>query len=489
MGICLSATPRVASGSTAERWFGSDSRNAAMGRGGRALGDGPGNLEVNPALMSLSKPGMWLSLTAAWSSLANGLKIKPFDRPAGYDVQDVFERTDPEGWNSQQPLATEYIADKRGATDDLPGLFMAHLAAIGSLGIEGLRVGIAMTAPLPSVIDFQVWYNDEREQYFTNRLHFERFGQFDEVVSIIPGISYAPWDWISIGVSARVDLGMAIDVGMFVSDVEDLEEASIVPSGTVSPAIRPTIGLALKAPFGLRGGLVYSHESFMKIDMNVDVQISNLGEVFVQKHALVLGYEPSELALALGYEWGPLAVEMGGAWEMWSRYRDHHGNDWIHPSDPEGAEEWQDPVFNDSFSLHAGAEWRPIPLLAVRAGYGFFPSPYPPQTGRYNYVDNDLSLYSLGAGVDFEVLGRRFRADVSWQLWHMRTLTVNKQSPDKLSEPEGGLIDEVPDGVVDSSTSEPLSEAQGLQTNNPGFPGYELGGMMFSGMVTLGMEL
>ncbi len=488
IALWLSVTPRGASASTAGRWLGNDSRNAAMGRGGRAVGDGPGNLQVNPALMSFSPEGLWLSLSSAWNSLANGLHIEQSDRPGGYDVPDIFERTDPEGWNSQQPLATASVSDKRGKTDDLPAVVLVHLAAVGSFGIDGLRLGLAVSAPMPSVIDFKVWYNDEREQYFTNRLHFERFGEFDQVVSITPGISYAPWEWLSIGVSAKVDLGMAIDVGMFVSDVEDLEEASIVPAGKVSPAIRPTVGIALRAPFGLRGGLIYKHESFMKVDMDVDVQISNLGRVFRQKHELVLGYEPSELALAVGYEWGPLVVEIGGAWEMWSSYRDRHGNDWIHPSDPEGLEDWTDPSFDDIFTVHAGAEWRLSSLVALRAGYGYFPSPFPPQTGRYNYVDNDLSLYSLGAGFNFEVFDKRFRVDAAGQFWHMRTLSVNKQAPGSLSEPEGGIIDEVPDGVMDSSTGEPLAQAEGLQTNNPGFPGYKLAGMMLSAMVTVGME-
>jgi long-chain fatty acid transport protein len=34
------------------------------------------------------------------------------------------------------------------------------------------------------------------------------------------------------------------------------------------------------------------------------------------------------------------------------------------------------------------------------------------------------------------------------------------------------VVDEVPDGAVDRATGLPLPEVSGLQTNNPGYPGY-----------------
>jgi hypothetical protein len=56
-----------------------------------------------------------------------------------------------------------------------------------------------------------------------------------------------------------------------------------------------------------------------------------------------------------------------------------------------------------------------------------------------------------------------------------------------LSENEGGLIDEVPDDLHDYYGN-PLPDTQGLQTNNPGFPGYTVSGFLFNGSLMIGVE-
>ena len=68
-------------------------------------------------------------------------------------------------------------------------------------------------------------------------------------------------------------------------------------------------------------------------------------------------------------------------------------------------------------------------------------------------------------------------------------LTVNKALPSTLPTSEGGLVDEVPDGMTDYETGEPIPGSQGLQTNNPGFPGYTVGGLLLSGSIMVGMVL
>jgi len=48
-----------------------------------------------------------------------------------------------------------------------------------------------------------------------------------------------------------------------------------------------------------------------------------------------------------------------------------------------------------------------------------------------------------------------------------------------LSQTAGEILDEFPDGVVTLLDGAPMPEAEGLQTNNPGFPGYRSGGWTF----------
>ena len=47
------------------------------------------------------------------------------------------------------------------------------------------------------------------------------------------------------------------------------------------------------------------------------------------------------------------------------------------------------------------------------------------------------------------------------------------------------VLDEVPDGATDVVTDEPIAGATGLQTNNPGYPGYKSSGWVVGGGVSV----
>jgi hypothetical protein len=51
------------------------------------------------------------------------------------------------------------------------------------------------------------------------------------------------------------------------------------------------------------------------------------------------------------------------------------------------------------------------------------------------------------------------------------------------------ILDELPDGSIFGSTHEPVPGAQGLQTNNPGWPGFASEGWVWGGGITLGVPL
>jgi long-chain fatty acid transport protein len=489
--ICMLAAVGAAEAGGALGWFGNDSRNSAMGGGGQAIGEGPGNLLINPGLMSFCPGGIWLGFSAA----PNLLRIRPKDRPAGFDVPEAVYQTDADDW-ADRPIPTNLLTNSRGPTEGLAATYLLNIAAIGSLGIRGFRAGLGATFPMPSLLDFKTWYNDEREQHFTNRLHFERFGEFDNLLTFYPALSYAPIEWLSLGMALKLDLAMGMGTGIYLPQGDQWEYAYIAPSGEVKPALRPIAALAFKTPFGLSVGLVYRYQSYMDIDLDVRIRIWSVEQgqegpqnQFVQTHRYTVGFEPSEVALAAGYERGIFKMEVGSTWQHWSNYKDRHGNDWTHPAWNESAGQWKDPEFDNVFTVHGGIELWVAEPAALRAGLAYYPSPMPSQVGRYNYVDNDILLYSLGAGFRFDVFGRTVTADVAGQLWHMRELSVNKLLGAELSTQDGGLVDEVPDDMTNYETGEPLAGAEGLQTNNPGFPGYSLGGVAFNIALMIGMEL
>ena len=499
--VMLAHAPSTSKAGPAVHWFGNDARSAAMGGSGIALGSGLSNLLINPAAMSFAPAGVWMGFSAA----PGWMKIDPEDRDSAYNVPDSIYEANPVVWGEDRPLPSSLL-DEDGSSDYETGTsYLLNIGVIGSFDVEGLRVGIGFTTSLPSLVSFNTWYNDEREQYFSGRLHFERFGEFDEVMTFYPGVSYSPLDWLSLGFSLKIDMNMGLGSSLFLPEGSEWEYSYINPDGDVAPAFRPIAGVAFRTPIDLFIGLVYRHFSCTEIDLDVDIKVWNgeredeetgeLKKVFHQDHTLVLGYVPREVALGLGYVYGPFSVEASAAWEQWSEYRDHHGNNFNHPTtDPDDNIEkegwdsdWKDPEFSDIFSFRAGAEWWIVDFASVRAGTGYFPSPMPEQTGRYNYVDNDLVLYSIGTGFRFELFETTFTVDVAAQLWQMLSLEVSKLGPDALSKEEGGLIDEVPDTAVDYN-GDSLEGARGFQSNNPGFPGYSFGGLLLNTALTLGME-
>ncbi len=492
MILAIAITSNVARAGGSLYWFGNDARNAAMGAGGEAAGRGPGNLLKNPALMSFRPGGVWLEFSFA----PNWLSIRQKDRSSGFDVPEAVYRTDEDDW-WDRPIPTDLLTHPRDDTKNLSPTYTLNIAAIGSFDVPGLRVGLGATMPLPTMIDFKAWYNDEREQHFSNRLHFERFGEFDHLFTFYPAASYAPMDWLSLGLALKFDLAMALGTGMYLPQGDQWEYAYSAPSGSVTPALRPIAALAFRTPIGLNFGVVYKHVSYMDVDLDVQIRLWNVEEgqngpqnQFNQSYRFVVGYEPIEVALGAAYEHGVFTIEAGAAWQHWSAYIDRHGNDWTHPTVNEETpqDNWKDPTFSDVFTVHGGGEVWVADFAALRAGIAYYPSPMPDQTGRYNYVDNDLLLYSLGAGFRFQILGRTMTVDVAAQLFHMRELVVNKSLPDDLQTPEGGLVDEVPDGMTDYETGEEIPGSDGLQTNNPGFPGYTVGGVLLNMAVMVGME-
>jgi hypothetical protein len=164
----------------------------------------------------------------------------------------------------------------------------------------------------------------------------------------------------------------------------------------------------------------------------------------------------------------------------WSDYRDRHNQT------PSGDYAWSRTV---------------SPTLGVRytyAGWGTFldatyvPSPVPLQTGRSNYVDNNR--LGLGAGVvrAFTLLGAAFRAGLHLQAHHLLSRSQQKLDPtnpaNKNKDPASLVIDEVPDDAIDNANSgRPAAGRQGLQTNNPGWPGFASEGWILAGGANLAL--
>jgi hypothetical protein len=117
--------------------------------------------------------------------------------------------------------------------------------------------------------------------------------------------------------------------------------------------------------------------------------------------------------------------------------------------------------------------------LRVFTDLRYVQSPVPAQIGNSNYVDN--SRFGIGVGGDILVKLLKLRPGL--QLFADRFLPRSNQKQDAL------ITDQVPDGSTVSATGAPVVGSQGLQTNNPGYPGFSSKGWLWGGAVTLSIPL
>jgi hypothetical protein len=191
-----------------------------------------------------------------------------------------------------------------------------------------------------------------------------------------------------------------------------------------------------------------------------------------------------EVSGSVGVRVGPATAQTTVTWQQWSQYLDQHG---IRPQDVAvlptiGANSTSSTnvnrfAFHNTIAVHGGVQLKVLPNAELVLGGAYRPSPVPAQTGRTNYADGDLIALTLGQRCDLKIFGVLMTLSTSMQLWHMLPRTTHKDP--------SGVSDDFPDssrGVRDGRT---MTEAVGLQTNNPGYPGYTTSGMLLAGSASI----
>lgn len=121
----------------------------------------------------------------------------------------------------------------------------------------------------------------------------------------------------------------------------------------------------------------------------------------------------------------------------------------------------------------------------------YVPTPVPKQTGRTNYVDNDRIGTSLGAEYGFHVMHTTLALGAQVQV--NRLVPREQIKLPTPTQPNGAVIapervkDELPDDA--QLGGDPLPSAAGLQTNNPGWPGFASGGWIVGASLYLSLAI
>ncbi len=440
----------------------------------RVLSRGTEVTYYNPALLpdAESDLSFGVLVIGEWS------RIHLSPRPLGVNVPNSVYDADlvrsPTG-NGFWPQPTSQLLHARSDTSTSELTPYLALGLARPLLGKALVFGFYAMVPTAGFLRQDSFFPDEREQYFSNQLHEELLGDRLKVSSLSAAVGGRILPQLSWGVG--VDLGMATRTHMqvYIPDAANQQTLLMVPQIETSLAIAPFAALVVRpASNWLITSTVHLPKSW---DTNGENNLRfwnytypNGQTAVVQSYDLTQGLEPLRIGIGVSTSGkrGQLGWELGlqGVWTQWSQYRDRH--------DESPLDAWHDTV-------NVGLGWAfTRAQQRVVAELGVAPSPVPDQTGRTNYVDNTRLGSSLGYEIPLRYRDSNYSLGVYLQGQFFIPRSVTKQS--NAAHP---VLDEVPDNAVDQVHGLPLAGASGLQTNNPGYPGFSSSGTLLGAALVL----
>jgi long-chain fatty acid transport protein len=424
----------------------------------------------NPALL----PVATFKLEAGFFGLVTRGKIRLKPRCANVDVPtSVYDTSVPS-------MATVDLPNQRSDTDESDHVLYAVLGLVRPLAGKYLVFGFYSLLPVNSFLDEKGFFPDEREQYFSNKLYFEQLGDRLSATSFAFALGSQLNDWLAVG--AGIDIAVVTESNMAVYMPDAGNQANVLLDPDIhtnskfkpylGAAFRPSPRIAVTATLHLGTSNDTNGENQVRMRNYTKQYPAGLNYV-PQVYTLTQGNEPTRLGLGASLA-SQRQVDGRPAWEVglvavgerWSQYRDRHGES---PADP-----WHNTV-----TVVAGGNfaWRQR-RLAFDLGYA--PSPVPDQTGRSNYVDNSRVVSSASIESPVRLLGREIEA--GFYLFGSVFIPGSVTKDPNAAHP---VIDEFPNDATDIRTGLPAAGAAGLQTNNPGYPGFTSSGYMLGAGVCL----
>jgi long-chain fatty acid transport protein len=417
--------------------FGVGSRDAAMGGAYTAIADDFSGAYYNPGALSLIKE----------SSFGFG-----------------FTYTHPRLYlNSQESRIENVTGTPFGFIVPLRGIFKEK-AAIGFSGfmLGSLIYDVAM--PPLNQPDFALDRHRLRQQIL----------MFAASAQIFP--------FLSVGAGAQVQASIPSSVSMYLDApflLSGQPTPGAPPSGydfgvDVAYIITPTAGLLIKFSPRFKIGFTFRDSLDMRIKLKSSEIASGLSaspqtlDIMVASHIL---YTPRQYVLGTAVD---ILPDLTAAFDLirtdWSGFPNPSAHISLSSPDPvlnqvlPSVPPPPDPNFSDTLSQRFGIEYRlnliPKIKTAIRAGYGWSPSPIPDQTGESNFLDSDRHTFSGGLGIAFpapwSLVAKPIEAN-----FHLRYQLLAKRRVVKL-------------GTVPA--------------DNPGQPGYTIDGDIFSGGLSLNLS-
>ncbi len=374
------------------------------------------------------------------------------------------------------PLPTNQLIRERGSADYNDIKMVIALGATKTIIEEWLTLGLYLLLPATSVQTQTPYYNDEREQFFSNSLHFELLEDRSQQFNIAVGLGGKVNDYLHLGAGIAFTTYTLTETEVYVPDSSDPSFQILNSSVKVTGSLAPHFGFAAYPIEDLViTGTVHLQSNTGQIELQNKTQVWGWDyEDDTERHLgssgmMTYGYEPLRAGGGISYAFNighdyKLAPTVGALWHHWQTYENRHGT--------KPVDRW-----HDTASVQAGFRIT-HPEREIGFDFSFVQSPIPEQTGRENYVDNHRLIWAGGWTEYFEFEKFTLAGGVHGQLQWLIPRSHHKDL--SRSAAEGGVVDEYPDELIDYSDPErrPIAEAQGFQTNNPGFPGFRSSGFL-----------
>ena len=418
--------------------------------------------------------------------------------------QDIYRAAFLDPNIESTPLPSQDVRS-RGLDRRASRQLFAQVGLTQPLWPRRLYLGVTALIPLHRFELQAPGYADERLQYFDNQMQFERWGARLEGLSAALALAWRINDWLGIGGGTSLSNHSVAQSAVFLSDASYQGLSLIAPRVEVKSSLSPYASISAryrgspknsdtsteepdKSSWGIQGFLGVFAPEEVRVDGSSAVKIWGYPYADGQD-AILQTFTRHYRALPMRVRWGlrldcdPQHLDMGqdhhqgqprgdvrplnrwswvfgGQWSQWSNHVNQVG-------EPSGwVDQWElsSGVSRETLDLSWGADlrWRPTPI--------------PHQSGRSSYVDPSQLALSLGARWPVS-------DQLSWQVsvqGHWLLPREDRKDPRALDP----VRDEFP-SAVDEITGEAIDSSKGLQTNNPGHPGYDSQGVVWSGGVSL----
>jgi len=386
----------------------------------------------------------------------------------------------------------------------------AHVGLTQPIWPQHLYLGLIALIPLHQFELQSPGFADERLQYFDNQLQFDRWGARLEGMSAAFALAWRATDWLGVGGGVSLSNHSIAQSEVFLSDASYRGLSLISPRVEVKSSLSPYASISMRYISKGQGrkssDLVHDNKDpidwavrgFVGLYAPEEVRVDGSSAVKIWGYPYPEGQDAINQTFTRHYralptrvKWGtrldfystggPIVTSSvnakksqkyeatprsrwgwvtGGQWSRWSAHINQVGENsgWI--------DQWEvsSGVVRETAHLGWGLDlrWRPTPV--------------PHQSGRSSYVDPSQLACSLG--VRWPIT-----RELSWQVTaqgHWLIARIDRKDL-KAVDP---VRDEFP-VAIDEITGEPISVSEGLQTNNPGYPGYKSWGVVWSGGVNL----